>query len=341
MRHIPQLRASLLMALALLLVACGGGTGMPTDSLTSAKATLTGEVLSIDGDESAVDGVVLSLRETGQIAESDADGFFTFGAVPTGSLTLDLVTAASYSTKSGDSGSGSSGSGDDAANGGEDNDMGDQSMNMERVRAQERIHVRLRIQDGELGEMQCVREENTERETERHMVRTQDNADPDMEGEMEMTQTQERERFCVEVENADAGLDLEAVVMAADGSEESLGTRTVQQNGECEWRIDTSQGGRLPFGAASVEDLEGYRVQVREMATGTPVLHGEAPGLPPVGDHAQTRTEEQTRESADDSDGDHDRARDQDQDRTQDQDQDCEQDQDGSQNGDQNTGDDV
>ena len=332
MRYVPQHPVHILMALPLLLLACGGGgSGTPADSLSSAKATLTGEVLSIDGDTSAVEGVVLALRETGQVAASDADGWFAFGEVPAGTLTIDLVSAASFSAKAGDAssaaqddaGGGSQGE-DGNADGGnpegghaDDNDMGDHVMSMERVRAQERVHVRLRIQDGELGEMQCVREENTERETERHMTRTQANADPDMQGEMEMEQTRERERVRVQVEHADAGLDLEAVVMASDGSEESLGPRTVQSDGQCEWRVDTSEGGRLPFGAASVEDLEGLRVQVRLRATGEAVLEGQAPGLPPfgaAGDHAQMREEEQAQERAEDSDGAHDRDQDRDRD---------------------------
>ena len=323
MRYLPQHPVHILMAVPLLLLACGGGgTGAPADTLSSAKATLTGEVLSIDGDTSAVEGVVLALRETGQVAASDADGWFAFGEVPAGTLTIDLVSAASFSAKAGDAsgaaGGGSQGEGGNAEGGNaEDNDMGDHVMSMERVRAQERVHVRLRIQDGELGEMQCVREENTERETERHMVRTQANADPDMQGEMEMEQDRERERFCVRVEHAEAGLDLEAVVMASDGTEESLGPRTVQPDGECEWRVDTAQGGRLPFGATSVEDLEGHRVQVRLRATGEAVLEGQAPGLPPFGasgDHAQMRQEEQAQERVEDSDGAHDRDQDRDRD---------------------------
>lgn len=328
MRYIRQLPVHILMALALLLAACGGGsTGTPIDPLTSAKATLTGEVLSIDGDASALDGVVLALRETGQIVESGADGWFSFGDVPAGTLTLDLVSASSLSAKAGDTqASHGNGGNDDAGNddagnddAGNDNDLDGDCMNMQRVRAQERIHVRLRLQDGELCEMQCVREESAERETERHMRRTQTNADPDMRGEVEREQRQDRERLCIEVECAEYGRDLEAVVIAAGGSEESLGLRTVQADGECEWRIDTSQGGRLPFGASSCGELEGYRVQVRARNTGDPLLEGEIPGLPPFrGQGAakldQTRTEEQSQERVVDSDGDHDRDQDQDRD---------------------------
>ena len=112
-------------------------------------------------------------------------------------------------------------------------------------------------------------------------------------------------------------------MLAADGSEERLGTRTVQGGGECEWRVDTSQGGRMPHGAGSVEDLEGYRVQVRERLTNRLLLEGEVPGLPEYRGNGnakldQTRTEEQTQERVEDSDGDHDRDQDRDQDRTQD-----------------------
>jgi len=308
----------LLLLPALLLAACGGGGSLDATP-TSSKATLTGEILSIDGDTSALDGVVLALVETGQLVESSSDGWFSFGDVPTGTLTLELVSAASYSAKAGDAST--LAEDDDATDEDDDldeeddvdddNDLDEDGMCMERVRSQERLHVRIRIQDGQLGEMQCTRSENTERETERHMERTEANGDPDMEGELEMEQRQDRERFRVEVEHAEPGTDLECVVIAPDGTEESLGLRTVQGDGECEWNIDTSNGGRLPFGAGSVEDLEGYRVQVRRRATNQAMLEGDVPDLPP---RDQTRTEEQNQERAEDSDGEHDRDQDRDRD---------------------------
>jgi len=301
-----------------LIAACGGGGGGAFDTAPLLeKATLTGEVLSIDGDIARLDGVVLALRETGQVVESDADGWFSFGEVPVGTLTLDLVHAASYSAKAGEAEPTANGPVQEGQD--DDNDMQGNGLCMEQVREQERLHVRVRIQDGELGEMQCVRAENTERETERHMEQAQTHADPDMEGEMEMEQEQERERLRICVEQAEPGTDLEALVIAPDGTEESLGPRTVQANGECEWSVDTGQGGRLPHGAGSVEDLEGYRAEVRLRTTNQVMLQGDLPGLPPYqGDEdaarEQERTEAQEQEQVQDPSGETDQDQDRDRD---------------------------
>lgn len=313
MRSATTPRVLLFLLPALLLAACGGGAGsLDGDPASTKTATLTGEILSIDGDSSALDGVVFALVETGQLVESSADGWFSFGDVPTGTLTLELVSASSYAAKAGDASTFAED--DDTADDDtddDDNDLDDDGLCMERVRSQERLHVRIRIQDGELGEMQCTRSENTERETERHMQRAGDCPDPDMEGELEMEQNRERERFRVRVEHTEPATDLEAFVIASDGTEESLGPCTVQANGECEWSVDTGSGGRLPFGAGSVEDLEGYRVQVRSREMSCVMLEGEVPGLPP---RDQERTEERTQERTEDSDGEHDRDQDRDRD---------------------------
>lgn len=310
-----------LLLAALLLAACGGGgtsDGLPAGST---KAELTGEVLSIDGLTSALDGVVLSLRETGDVAVTATDGWFSFGEVPTGTLTVDLVLSPTYALKTGADASTTAGADDAGGPGSDDNAAHEGEMQMSRVREQERIHVRLRIQDGAIGEMECVRAENTERETERQMLRTAANGDPDMEGEIEVAEDAEGLRFCVRVQQAEPGRDLEAEVAAPNGATEGLGPRTVDADGTCRWEIRTAAGGTLPFGAAGLEALEGYRVRVRAAVGGDVLLEGDVPALPGPVDEArrkQLRLEERTQERVVDSDGLHDRDQDRDQDRTQD-----------------------
>lgn len=311
-------QATLLFLLSgLLLGGCGGGAAAPGGNDPLEKATLTGEILSIDGQSTSLDGVLVSLVETGAVAVTDADGYFAFPSVPTGTLTVDLVSPLALGMKAGAGGMG--GQGDSGASGGtggsggphgdangdglcdedghmyhngecfdddaidDGEDAGDDSVSVHRVREQERVHLRIRLQDGAIQEMQCTRAENQERETERHMECVADGgAECPLEGTMEMervhTRERERERFRVCVDGAEPGRELELWVFSGEGVGECLGTQTANANGECQWEAETGSGPGLPHGADRIEDMEGYRVRVCAM-NGEPMLEGDAPPL--------------------------------------------------------------
>ncbi len=321
----------LLAPALLLLAACGSGGGTPPTLATA--ASLTGEVVEIDGQGALVAGVVLKLAETGEIAVTDTAGAFAFPAVPTGSLTLELVSCPTFATVY-------SMTGEDASNGeeghqgppwdeeevedGEDADEDD--VNVHRVREQERVHLRLHIQDGAICEMECVRDQNRECEVEITLSPTEDTDDDEMAGKLEIESRDDRDRFKVYVWNATPDRDLEVFVVADDGDEESLGVVTVDADGEASWVLDGSEGDDLPFGVLAVADLEGYEVEVRDADTGLVLLTETIPAMPPYfGEHgqgsegqnqsrAQDRAEDPEQQRA--GDLDHDRDRDQEGDRT-------------------------
>jgi len=301
-----------LLVATLLIAACGGGASTPFDAVpTASKATafLTGEIVSVDGSTGSLDGVLLGLRETGDGVVTDLDGSFSFGEVPTGTLTIDIISIPATSAKSGeDSGHDDSGHhgdddpphhdedddglcdeeghqhqngecfDDDEVEDGEDAD--DDDLSVHRVRAREQIHIRLRLENGAIGTMECVREQNREREVEMVMARTEANDDPDMKGKLELESREDRERLKVRVERSDTGRQLELWATAPNGNQEALGTCTADGEGEARWTFDTSNGARLPFGLGSVEDLEGHRFEVRDGGTGAVMLRVNAPALP-------------------------------------------------------------
>ena len=279
---------SLLTLAALLLAACGGGGS------GEQAASLSGEVVEIDGQSAQVAGVVLMLTETGETTVTDADGTFAFPEAPTGTLTLELVStppvagAAKGGTPEGPQGDdGHRHEGDDGHHGqawdeeeiedGEDAD--DDDVNVHRVRDRERVHVRLRIRDGAICEMECHREQNRECEVELVMTATEDCEDDDLAGKLELERRDDRERFKVRVWNATTGDDLEVVVIDLADDEDSLGEATVDEDGKAAWTLDVSLGDSLPFEALSVTDLEGFRVEVRDADTGTALLEAEVPQM--------------------------------------------------------------
>lgn len=279
LRSLPVLMTLLLCS------ACGGGSASDgaLDPGSSPSAYLTGEVLSIDGQTTSLAGVVLYMPEKEQTVTTAADGSFSFGAVPLGTLSLDLVVAPSSAMKADDAGSnGQGGSGpysDDEIDDGEDAD--DDGVHVHRVRAQERIHVRLRIQDGECEEMDCAREQNQECETERRMERTGECDDADLTAKVEVEQRQDRECLRVRVERSDEGRQLELRIQARTGEHENQGTCVADADGTCQWSTDTSTGGRLPFAAGGVCDLAGCKAEILDYDTGAVLLTTDVPEVPP------------------------------------------------------------
>lgn len=296
---------------ALLLTGCGSGS-TPYDGLPSYEkgtAVVTGEVVLADASETPLDGVILALRETGATVVTDADGSFTFAAAPSGTLTIDLIAAPTAFTvlKSDDAGTaaGESGGhqGDPGPHGDADGDgvcdeaghqyhngdcfdeeeiedgedAGDDEVFMHRVRAQERIHVRLRLEDGAIGSMECTRDQDRERETEVRMECLDASA---VEGKLEFEQRQTRQRLRACVEHAGDGASCELWAIAPDGAEERVCTATANAYGEARWGLDTGAGARLPFGAGGLGELEGYRFQVRDAGTGAVRLRAQGPALP-------------------------------------------------------------
>ncbi len=307
---IPRVSCRLLLSLALAATpACGGGAdgGLPAGPTAPvATAILDGQVLEVDGQTTALAGIAVVLAETATTAVTGADGAFSLGAVPTGSLTLDVsmptagapsVVASGSAEGDGgrgaagnpDPGGGPSGAGPDEIEDGEDLN-GNGTLEIHRARDRERIRVQLRIQDGAVLSMTCSRDGDRdgdgecdgERDVEVRMTLAESSDDDDIAGELDLDARAGRECFRVQVEGATPDRLLAVVAIDPAGLEDPQGTATVGADGAASWEFDAFQGDRLPFGATTVAELEGYRAEVRDASTALLLLFAEVPELPPL-----------------------------------------------------------
>jgi len=304
-------RALLLIHTAILataLAGCGGGAGGvdPAPGGTPVVAgKVTGAVTQINDDTSALAGVQIRMIETGEVVTSAPDGGFDFVASSPRSFTLALVTAPLLGKRGADDGEedaeddqdGDDDEIDDGDQDGDDDEIGDDDdgdedeiddgdesseteVEVHRVEDGEHIHVRLRIRDGRLEQVEVSRSGHDEREVEVFMDRAATSDDADIKGKLEVEIRDDRQRLEVEAEHATAGRDLELFVLAPDGTEQSLGVLSVDSFGEAEWEISTEQGGVLPLGAGSVEDLVDHTVEVRDAVEGIVLLIATVPDVP-------------------------------------------------------------
>ena len=265
-----------LTAVVCLAVGCGGGATAPTSALPQVddSALLKALVVENDGQTTGLDGHTFTLVQTGETVVSDADGSLAFGPVPLGSLTLRLANAEMLRLEA----EHGWGEGYDP----DDDEYADRTeVHVERVQAQEQIEVRMHLQDGEMICVRVCRQWRNERDVEIELQRTDANDDPDMTGQLELERDMVRQEFQVQVQNADAGRDLELVVIDPDGNEESQGVRTVDALGEAEWRMNTEDGDRLPFDVADLDELEDHGVEVRDANTGIALLTAGVTEMPP------------------------------------------------------------
>lgn len=267
---------------ALLFAACSGGGADHGEVQAVVKPPqLDGVVLDVDGETALVAGIALQLEETGETAVSDAAGTFTFLDVPEGDLTVSLTNASASFLRVREF---------EADRADRTCDRQSDAVRIWRVKSGERIRVEVRIEEKRIVEARVVRENDGKRELELEMRRTPQNTDPDMEGEVELAiDAAGCQMFEVEVENADPKDTLVAVVIHPGNDEEDrLGIRTVEPDGDAEWRLNTCNGDDLPFGVDSLLDLEGYGVEVRDRE-GTPLLRARIPDLPPYGNCFRVR----------------------------------------------------
>ena len=284
--------------LALSLSACGGGGADAAAFDSGPVSKLDGTILDIDGDSDQRAGVSLTLVETGEVVTSNADGAFTFTALPEGDVTLAFADAPGVGKPSAlqeASDADAAEREDDAADGekddaGDDSERGDRWVRIRRIRLGESLRIEIRIVAGRIVHVRVIRPEIDhptddpcagERELELAMHRSRLNDDPDMEGELEMSlECNGDQEFEVEVEDATTGNLLEAVVISPDLEEHSLGWRAVELDGDAEWKLDTGDGDALPFGVRHLGRLENHGVVVRD-EEGTILLFVRIPELPP------------------------------------------------------------
>ncbi len=300
MSTLRRLSIALGVAAALSLPACGGGGG---SAGSVGVATLSGSVSLVDGSTANLGGIRLFNPGSGRTATTQPNGTFSFGDVPAGTIAIRLLgvpgaqlaeikTAGEDeedSEEGEDSDEGSEDEGDDendARDGdddddGDSDDVGDDDCDVKDVADGEDVEIRITIKDGVIETIEVSRSEDgesDERECEGRMERAEASDDADIEGRIRAETREDGDRLKIEVEYATVGRSLVAIVI--DGDEEaSLGSRTVDGDGEARWVIETP-GGTLPFGVTSVGELVGLRVEIRDAGDARVLLIGEVNELP-------------------------------------------------------------
>ena len=295
------------VASALSLQACGGGGG---SGGSTGAATLSGSVLLVDGSTANLGGIRLFNPGSGRTVTTRPDGTFAFGEVPAGTIAIRLVglpSARLAETEGEDEGDAEDGEGDGDGEGddegsedegddendatdddddddGDGDDVGDDDCDVKDVADGEDVEIRITIKDGVIETIEVGRSEDgengegDERECEGRMERAEASDDADIEGRVRAETREDGDRLKISVEHATEGRALVAIVL--DGDEEaSLGSRTVDGEGEAMWVIETP-GGTLPFGVTSVAELVGLRVEIRDAGDARVLLIGEVNELP-------------------------------------------------------------
>ena len=300
----------------LFLTGCGGGGGSGSTG-TLGTASLAGHVVLVNGSTSNLGGVKLVFPRTGQTVTTASDGSFHFGTVPAGTLTVRLGAGTGLMTlrETGSGGNGtdgpgdggttggttggtSSGStgeasgddvnddlGDDSTNGdanddGDNNDTGDDDFDVTSVSDGESIDISLSVDGGVITSLDVSRSGHEDCESEVRLQRSADSDDADVTGKVETENRTDRQRIKIEAEHLTAGRSVRAVIIATDLSEADLGSVDADLSGEARWDVNTMNGDTLPFGAASVADLVGYGIEVRDATAATVLLFGTMPDSP-------------------------------------------------------------
>jgi hypothetical protein len=285
-----RLLATLTISLALLTTtACGGGGGGGAGGGTG-TSTLSGRIVTRNGSTSNLGGISVTFLRTGQTVTSNPNGSFGFGTVPTGTISLRVddpaLSMALVTTLGTDDGPGDDNGddgNDDDFDDGDDNDTGDDDCDVPGGDDGESIEVFLSVDGGVITSIQVSRSSSDDRESESRLTRAATSDDGDVEGEASLESRTDRQKLKVEAEHLTTGRSVRAVVIC-DGVEASLGDRTVDSFGEAEWEIATNDGGVLPHAAATVEDLVGCDVEVRDATNGTVLLFGTFESVPASSD---------------------------------------------------------
>jgi hypothetical protein len=326
MRTLRLVSSALLCTAFLTFAACGGGGG---GGGSSGSAVLRGSVLSVNGSTANLGGIRLYNPGSGRIATTLANGTFSFGDVPAGTVTIRLAgglaarVARSESENDeegeGEEGEGpdeddgfsdgdkeDDGGGDDAIDGdddddGDDKDVGDDDCDVSDVEDGEEIEIRIRIRDGGIESVEVGRsgdeesDEDDERECARRLERCEGSDDDDIVGIVRGESGPEAEVLVVVAEDATPGRALRAVLRDGD-AEASLGVRIVSEGGRVEWVLHTGLGADLPFDATSLADLVGVGLEIRDAESGLALLCGEVPELPTFVDGDDDEVDQEGRE---------------------------------------------
>ncbi|MDH3591564.1 MAG: hypothetical protein OER88_06780, partial [Planctomycetota bacterium] len=142
------------------------------------------------------------------------------------------------------------------------------------------VNVRLAIRDGKVIEFSATCSEHQRADA--RLERVEGSPDPDVEGKVKIDTRGDDEEFEAEAENLAPGTIVEVFLSNPDTDQGfvSIGTAAANADGEAELERDTGDGDRLPLGVRRVDELSGFKVEIRLASTGETLLAGEVPSLP-------------------------------------------------------------
>ena len=270
------MRSTTLLLGLILLSGCTGDTG--GSGSESGTAALRGVVFQVDGQTQDRSGVQIRLIETGASVTTDRDGRFSFASVPAGRITLGVgQSLVAVPHERGDEDEGDDADDDDADDDADDDDDDDDADDDDDDDECD-VEVRCSVSDGHIDEISIVRCDD--REAKARLVRSPDSPDPDVEGKVEVEADDGEEEFEIEAEHLDPGTIVEFFLADPDDADNfrSIGTVAADAGGEAE--LEFEDGAALPLGAASLDELADFLIEVRLAATGETLLTGTVPALP-------------------------------------------------------------
>ena len=238
-----------------LLAACGGSG---TNALGG--AAVMGVVYEVDGQSANLEGVEVTVLETGERVVTETDGSFEFREMEPGSYTLDF-------------------GGDDNYEAGEDeleDGAGHPIVEVTEDGGDVEIHVAL--ENGEVIDFTIGDYEG------RHAVahlHAQDELS-ELEGKIRLS-NEEGEHIKLSIAGLGAGESVDVLIFDADDAgagSSPVATLTADAEGKICYSVDTAEGDMLPLNAEDLEDLAGLRIEIRATDDGELLLSGEVPDLP-------------------------------------------------------------
>ncbi|MFO0934373.1 MAG: hypothetical protein U1E39_16925 [Planctomycetota bacterium] len=268
------MRSTILVALAGLacvLPGCGGGGG--GGGLGGALA-LQGLVTSRNGTTQNLAGVRITCPESGDVVTTALNGRFALD-VPKG-VVLHLEVDDPAATPDGTDAEDCTEAGDGDDDG---SDIAGAEVEIEALAEDETCGVELEIVDGKVVDIRVTKEKGGgagRKESGEGVLLPLEGSGLEAYGEVEVGAREGCSWAEVEVRGLPLGTYTAVLVAPDSAATETLGTLVVKEK-EAHFAVESCNGDRpLPFGAASVAELAGYRIEIRD-ATDTVVLEGSVP----------------------------------------------------------------